>query len=222
MSSKKKSVELTDTQKFMIEQIKKTIVETKSNWKHASDSEKPFYRMKIANLEKQLENASKPFKRTKKEEEIINQMAKKIKNNAEVENGTKIEGDRADKKLTSAEDFKYKLGTYINNNIAKIVELEKGIAVQEEVLITLKAHTPASEEPMYAENIRQIEENIVKLKIAVTSMKERVEEKEFVDEIIKNYEFVSRMNRFLGNPLGLADYEEYSNSLKSKVIGGDK
>lgn len=146
-------------------------------------------------------------------------MAEKVKENAEVVAGDKIEGTRSDKKLTGKEDLKYKLTAYVNDNKNKIVELNKVIAVQEEVLNTLLAHEPASEENLYKQNVTQIKDNILKLKVSVKSMEDRVKNAAIVDEIIDNYAFISKVNIFLGNVLGLADYEEYAENLKKEVEG---
>lgn len=211
--------ELTPTQVFMIEKINEAIKEIKGRIKKASDSEKPTLRFRLKQLEEQLENAKKPVHRTEKEKEIIENMTRKIKENAEVVAGDKIEGTRSDKKLTGREDLKYKLTAYINDNKNKIVELKKVLAVQEEVLKTLENHEPASEETIYKQNVAQIKDNIIRLKISLKSMEERVANEKFVDEIDANYEFVRKLNIFLGNVLGLADYEEYAENLKKELEG---
>lgn len=212
--------ELTNTQLFMIEKIGEEITKVKKMIKKASDSDKPKLRIRLKQLEEQLENAKKPVHRTEKEKEMIDNMAKNVLKNTQIEKGLKIEGDRSDKKLTSEEEFAYKLGEYLENNKNQIVELQKVIAVRKEVYETLLAHKPVSEETAYAQNLNQIKEDIVKLTVAVKSMQDRVEVGEdFIKEIRDNYQFVSKLNRFLGNPLGLSDYGEYAEELKNKVEG---
>lgn len=209
--------ELTQTQIFMIGKINEAIADVKTKMKTANDAEKPKLRIRLKQLEDQLENAKKPVHRTEKEKELINKMADKIKENADVVAGDKIEGTKSDTKLTPKEDFKYKLTAYVNDNKNKIVELKKVIAVQEEVLQTLEAHEPVSEEPLYKQNVNQIKDNILKLKVSVKSMEDRVNNAGIIEEVIENYDLIKRFNIFLGNVLGLADYEEYAEEIKKEL-----
>lgn len=208
---------LTQTQLFMIEQINKAIEEVKEKIKKANDAEKPKLRIRLKQLEEQLENASKPFERTEKEKELINKMAENVKENAEVITGDKIEGDRSDKKLTSREELRYKLTSFLNDTKNKIVELKKVLAVQQEVLDVLSKHEAVSEEKLFEQNVKQIKDNIVMLKVSLRSMEDRVNNAGIIDEIDNNYEFLKRVNIFLGNVLGLSDYQEYAENLKKEV-----
>ena len=74
--------ELTQTQIFMIGKINEAIADVKTKMKTANDAEKPKLRIRLKQLEDQLENAKKPVHRTEKEKELINKMADKIKENA--------------------------------------------------------------------------------------------------------------------------------------------
>jgi len=209
---------LTDVQKYMIEEITKAIKITEDEVKKASGSQKTKLRIRLNQLKVQLENAKKPVSRTPEEKAVIDKIVNKIAANTKVENVAGISGDRADKKHTSSEEFEIKLKTYLESNKNKIVEVEKLIAVQKEVYKVLNQHQPDSEETAYKQNLEQIKDNIIKLGVAVRSMKDRVADGErFVEEIIANYSFVSKLNRFLGNALNLSDYEEYANKLKNEI-----
>lgn len=210
--------ELTKTQQFMIEQINKEIEKTKKSIVDANEKDKNKYRMRIAELNRQLENAKKPINRSEKDKELINKMIQHIQNNTEIEDPIVIEGDRSDKPMTSRDEFRYKLLRFVNENKNKIVELNKAIAVQQEVYNVLSRYEPVSEENMYRQNVTEIYNNIVKLKVAMKSMQERVDiGDKIIKEIDDNYELISRINRFLGNVIVLKDYEEYAEQLKKEV-----
>lgn len=204
-------------QEFMISKINDAIKEQKKLLKKASDSEKPRIRIKISNLEKQLENAKKPVVRTEKEIELINKIANKVKENAEVITGNKIEGDRSDKELTSKEEFEHGISMFIEEIKLRKEQLLKDISTQEGIVKLLEDHEPIGDENSYKAEVAGRKNILGQMKMSLELFEDRINTN---DEIVKwaleNYENISKLNIFLNNPLKLKDYEEYVAEKRNK------
>lgn len=197
-------------QEFMIEKIKEAIKEQKELLKKANDSEKPKIRIKLNNLEKQLENAKKPVVRTEKEVELINKIANKVKENAEVITGNKIEGDRSDKELTSKEEFEHGVSMFIEEIKLRKEQLLKDISTQEGIVKLLEEHEPIGDENSYKAEVQGRKNILGQMKMSLELFEDRINTNdEMVKWALENYENISKLNTFLNNPLKLKDYEEY-------------
>lgn len=202
--------ETNEIQQFMIKQIEKTIKETQELLKHANDSEKPKIRIKLVNLEKQLENAKKPVVRTEKEKELINKITEKVKENAEVITGNKIEGDRADKPLTSKEEFEHGVSMFIEEIKIRKEQLLKDISTQEGIVKLLEEHEPIGDENSYKAEVQGRKNILGQMKMSMELFDDRIStNEEIVKWALDNYDNISKLNTFLNNPLKLKDYEDY-------------
>lgn len=197
-------------QEFMIEKIEEAIKEQNELLKKANDSEKPKIRIKISKLEKQLENAKKPVVRTEKEKELIDKIANKVKENAEVITGNKIEGDRADKQLTSKEEFEHGVSMFIEEIKLRKEQLLKDISTQEGIVKLLEEHEPIGDENSYKAEIQGRKNILGQMKMSLELFDDRINtNEEIVKWSLDNYDNISKLNTFLNNPLKLKDYEDY-------------
>lgn len=197
-------------QEFMIEKIEEAIKEQNELLKKANDSEKPKIRIKISKLEKQLENAKKPVVRTEKEKELIDKIANKVKENAEVITGNKIEGDRADKQLTSKEEFEHGVSMFIEEIKLRKEQLLKDISTQEGIVKLLEEHEPIGDENSYKAEIQGRKNILGQMKMSLELFDDRINtNEEIVKWALENYDNISKLNTFLNNPLKLKDYEDY-------------
>lgn len=197
-------------QEFMIEKIEEAIKEQNELLKKANDSEKPKIRIKISKLEKQLENAKKPVVRTEKEKELIDKIANKVKENAEVITGNKIEGDRADKQLTSKEEFEHGVSMFIEEIKLRKEQLLKDISTQEGIVKLLEEHEPIGDENSYKAEIQGRKNILGQMKMSLELFDDRINtNEEIVKWALDNYDNISKLNTFLNNPLKLKDYEDY-------------
>ena len=215
--------ELTETNKFMIEKINEKKKNEEEKLKKANDSEKFKIRLRIKQLNEQLEKAKTPFERTPEEVERINKMIDNVKENVEVQAGNKIEGDRSDKQMSSKDEFQYGITMFINEVKKRREHLLKTIPVQEGILELLENHEPVGDEKEYAEEIKSRKNIVSQAKMALELFDDRIKnEQEVITWALENYENISKLNRFLNNPLGLKDYIEYEDSIKAKYLKGDK
>ena len=197
-------------QEFMIEKIEEAIKEQNELLKKANDSEKPKIRINISKLEKQLENAKKPVVRTEKEKELIDKIANKVKENAEVITGNKIEGDRADKQLTSKEEFEHGVSMFIEEIKLRKEQLLKDISTQEGIVKLLEEHEPIGDENSYKAEIQGRKNILGQMKMSLELFDDRINtNEEIVKWALDNYDNISKLNTFLNNPLKLKDYEDY-------------
>lgn len=197
-------------QEFMIGKIEEAIKEQNELLKKASDSDKPKIRIKISKLEKQLENAKKPVVRTEKEKELIDKIANKVKENAEVITGNKIEGDRADKPLTSKEEFEHGVSMFIEEIKLRKEQLLKDISTQEGIVKLLEEHEPIGDENSYKAEIQGRKNILGQMKMSLELFNDRIDTNEdIVKWALENYDNISKLNTFLNNPLKLKDYEDY-------------
>lgn len=210
---------LTDTQLFMIEQIKKAIAQEEELLAKAGDGDKPRHRIKLKQLNEQLEKASTPFERTEEEKELINKMAEKIKENVEVSAGKKIEGDRADRPLTSKEEFEHGMSLFIEEVARRKEELEKTLVVYEGIYEKLSALETIGDEKIFNEELKSRKNIIAQIKMSLELFEDRLAESEEVQKwALDNYENISKLNKYLNNPLRLKDYEEYEAELRKKYM----
>lgn len=201
---------LTKTQLFMIEQIKLAIKKEKENYKKANDSEKFKVKLKLKNLEEQLKRAQQPFERTEKEKELINKIANNVKENAEIMKGKKIEGDRSDRPLTSKEEFEHGISMFIEEVGNRKTQLEKDIATQKGILEILENHEFVGDEASYKAEIAGRKNIVAQMEMSLELFNERLSENEEVTKwALENYDNISKLNKFLNNPLKLKDYEDY-------------
>lgn len=215
--------ELTETQKFMIEKINEAIKHEEEKLKKAKDNEKFKIRLKLKQLNEQLEKAKTPFERTPEEIERINGMINKVKENVEVQTGNRIEGDRSDKQMSSKDEFQYGITMFINEVKKRREQLLKTIPVQEGILELLESHEPIGDEKEYSEEIKSRKNIVAQAKMALELFDDRIKnEQEVITWALENYENISKLNRFLNNPLGLKDYIEYEDNIKAKYLKGDK
>ena len=215
--------ELTNIQKFMIGKIKEEITKTNKALKSAQDvSEKFKLKKKLENLKEQLANAQKPFERTEKEKELINKMAENVKKNAEVTSGVKIEGDRSDKPLTSKEEFEHGMSMFIQEVEHRREQLLKDMSTQEGIIKLLENHEPVGDEDAYKAEIAARKNIYKQMQMSLELFDDRIREKDEVQKwALDNYEFISRLNIWLNNPLRLKDYEDYEENIKSKYNKGE-
>lgn len=210
---------LTDTQLFMIEQIKKAIAQEEELLKKAGDGEKPKHRIRLAQLHEQLEKASTPFERTEEEKELIEKIANKVKENVEVSAGKKIEGDRADKPLTSKEEFEHGMSLFIEEVARRKEELEKTLVVYEGIYEKLAVMETIGDEKIFNEELKSRKNIIAQIKMSLELFNDRLAESEEVQKwALDNYDNISKLNKYLNNPLRLKDYEEYETTLRKKYM----
>ena len=210
---------LTDTQLFMIEQIKKAIAHEEELLKKAGDGEKPKHRIRMTQLHEQLEKASTPFERTEEEKELIEKIAKNVKENVEVSTGKKIEGDRADKPLTSKEEFEHGLSLFIEEVGRRKEELEKTLVVYENIYNKLADMKIEGDEKIVSEELKSRRNIIAQIKMSLELFNDRLAESAEVEKwALDNYDNISKLNKYLNNPLRLKDYEEYETALRKKYM----
>lgn len=208
--------QLTKTQLFMIEQIEKFIKEEKLKLKKASDSDKPKIRIKIKQLETQLEQAKKPFERTEDEKKLIDSIANKVKGNVEIMTGKKIEGDRADKPLTSKEEFEHGISMFLEEIALRREQIIKTLEVQKGIVKILEEHEPIGDEKEYKDEIASRKNIIAQMEMSLDLFNDRIENSGIQEWAFENYDKLSELNKFLNNPLKLKDYEDYVAELKKK------
>ena len=210
---------LTDTQLFMIEQIKKAIAHEEELLKEEGDGEKPKHRIRLTQLHEQLEKASTPFERTEEEKELIEKIAKNVKENVEVSTGKKIEGDRADKPLTSKEEFEHGLSLFIEEVGRRKEELEKTLVVYENIYNKLADMKIEGDEKIVSEELKSRKNIIAQIKMSLELFNDRLAESAEVEKwALDNYDNISKLNKYLNNPLRLKDYEEYETALRKKYV----
>lgn len=205
---------LTKTQEFMIGQIEKALKDEKAKLKKANDSEKFKIRLKIKNLEQQLENAKKPFKRTEKEKQLINKIAGRVKENTEIMAGAKIEGDRADKPLTSKEEFEHGMSMFLLEVKNRKEQLAKDITVQETVVAVLE--NGLNDHPEIKDDVESRKNIVAQMKMSMKLFEDRIAGAEIQKWALDNYEMLSKLNTWLNNPLKLKDYEDYATALRNE------
>lgn len=204
--------ELTKTQLFMIEQINMAIEQERANLEKADYKKRPEIRKKIENLKLQLQKASQPFERTEEEKKLIDNIVEKVEENAEVSK-VAIEGARADKPLTSKEEFEHGIKAFIEEVENRKAQLEKDLATQEGILKLLKESEPVGDATSFKDEIETREHIVRQLRMSMKLFEDRLAETEIQQWALDNYENISRLNTFLNNPLKLKDYEDYITSL---------
>lgn len=215
-----KPVQLTPTQLRMAERIGNEIKKSEQALKTASGEEKNAIEERLNMLKAQYVKATTPFIRTSREKQLIDKIADSVKENASTVAGTKVAGDRSDKKLSSKDNFKYAVEMYIKEIENRLAPMKKELAAQEYILNILTANEEIAEEfrEVFGREVEFKKNMISQLKMNIKLFEERLElyNSGVFDWAINNYDDLSKLNVLLNDPLHLPDFEEYMSCRKKE------